>query len=328
MILSNDSIMKPPYKITTSIIEYVSHISEKVGEVNASLLVKASPYLRKRNQIKTIHSSLQIEGNTLSEDQITAILDNKRVIGPEEDIREVQNAIQVYNSIANYKFDSIRLFLKAHKDLMAGLIDHPGTYRKKGVGIVKGTRVQHLAPPAKNVRYLMNDLFKFLKSKDEIPLIKSCVFHYEMVFIHPFIDGNGRMARLWQTVILMSANQVFQYIPFGTLISKYQKEYYKVLSICDKTGKSTLFIEYMLSIINDSLTELLSNSVSVNMSQKDRLLHFMSLNITPFSRKDYMLIFKQLSSASASRDLKKGVGLGLFKKMGDKRLTTYHLKRN
>ncbi|MFT7249845.1 MAG: Fic family protein [Arcticibacterium sp.] len=319
--------MKPPYEISTKILELITSIAEKIGEVNASFIVKSSPSLRKQNQIKTIHSSLQIEGNTLTEQQITAILENKRVIGPSKDIKEVQNAIRVYETIEDYKFDSISSFLKAHKILMDGLIERPGTFRSEGVGIVKGSKIEHLAPPAENVHYLMKDLFDYLKNEDEIPLIKSCVFHYEMEFIHPFADGNGRMGRLWQTIILMTKYSVFQYLPFETLISKTQDDYYKVLSICDKTGNSTVFIEYMLSVINDTLTELIGSSVAVKMNQDDRLQHFYSLNMDTFTRKDFMQVFKHLSSASASRDLKTGIEKGLFLKSGDKRLTTYHLKK-
>ena len=327
MILSNDTIMKPPYELNSKILEYVSSISEKIGEVNASFIVETTPSLRKQNQIKSIHASLQIEGNTLTEQQITAIIENKRVLGPSKDIQEVQNAIKVYEAISSYKFDSVKSFLKAHDTLMAGLIERPGKFRNKGVGIVKGSKVEHIAPPAENVTYLMNNLFDYLKKNDEITLIKSCVFHYEMEFIHPFIDGNGRMGRLWQTIILMSKYPVFQYLPFETLISKSQEEYYKVLSICDKSGNSTLSIEYMLSVINNALKELLTNSIAITITQNDRLQYFCSLKKKSFSRKDYMQVFKQLSSASASRDLKVGIEKGLFIKSGDKRLTTYNLNK-
>jgi len=319
--------MRLPYEINSEILKLISSISEKIGEVNASFLVKSSPSLRKQNQIKTIHSSLQIEGNTLTQEQITAILENKRVIGPIRDIKEVENAIQVYNSLSIFKYNSLQSFLNAHRMLMAGLIDEPSAFRKGGVGIIKGTKVEHLPPPAGNVRNLMSDLFKYLKNDEELPLIKSCVFHYEMEFIHPFVDGNGRMGRLWQTVILMSKYPVFQFIPFETLISKTQEEYYKTLSICDKTGKSTAFIQYMLFVIDETLKDLLNNSVSEHMDQEDRLKHFYSLNLDSFTRKDYMLVFKQLSSATASRDLKAGIETGLFVKSGDKRLTTYHKKK-
>ena len=185
--------MRPPYDISPLILELISSISEKIGEVNANYLNKQSPQLRKQNRIKTIHSTLQIEGNTLTEEQITALIENKKVIGPKKDILEVVNAIKVYEKLDNYKFSSEKSFLKAHFDLMRGTIETAGKYRSQSVGIIKGTKVQHLAPPHKNVPHLMKDLFAYLKDSTEITLIKSCVFHYEMEFIHPFIDGNGRM---------------------------------------------------------------------------------------------------------------------------------------
>nr|WP_322874202.1 Fic family protein [Aquimarina sp. ERC-38] len=249
--------MKPPYDITPLILKLISSISEKLGEINAHFLDKPSPTLKKQNRIRTIHSSLKIEGNTLSEEQITAILENKRVLGPEKDIKEVLNALKTYELIQNYNPTNESSFLDAHKNLMNGLVIDAGKYREQGVSIVKGSKVEHLAPPYENVPFLMKDLFQYLKS-DEIELIKSCVFHYEMEFIHPFLDGNGRMGRLWQTLILMTKYPVFEYIPFETLISKDQDKYYKALADCDKAGKSTLFIEYMLSVINTSLSELLN----------------------------------------------------------------------
>ena len=207
---------------------------------------------------------------------------------------------------------------------MEGLIKGAGKYRKQGVGIVKGSEVKHLAPPFDRVPYLMKDLFNYVKKSDEIELIKSCVFHYEMEFIHPFIDGNGRMGRLWQTLILMEKYPVFEFIPFETLISDNQKEYYKALAESDKAGNSTKFIEYMLGVIDSSLSELLDFN-NRTFSEKDRLDYFVSLNKTEFTRKDYMNVFKDISSATASRDLKKGTELNLFKKLGDKNKTVYRV---
>ena len=316
--------MKPPYEITSSILKLITSISEKIGEVNANLLDKPSPKLRKQNRIKTIHSSLKIEGNTLTEEQITALLENKRVIGPKKDVVEVLNAIKIYENLKEYKPSHEKSFLKAHQNLMEGLIVNTGKYRNQSVGIVKGSRVEHLAPPFKNVLYLMKDLFQYLKESDEIELIKSCVFHYEMEFIHPFLDGNGRMGRLWQTLILMEKYPIFEFLPFETLISNDQEKYYKALAESDKSGKSTKFIEYMLNVIDNSISELL-NYNNRTLSEKDRLEYFVSLNKTEFTRKDYMDIFKDISSATASRDLKKGVELNLFKKTGERNKTTYQI---
>lgn len=317
--------MKPPYEITPKILKLISSISEKIGEVNANYLNKQSPQLRKQNRIKTIHSSLQIEGNTLTEEQITALIENKRVIGTEKDVLEVLNAIKVYEKLEEYKFSSDKSFLNAHLQLMNGLIESAGKYRKQGVGIVKGTNVEHIAPPYENVPHLMKDLFEYLKDPDELTLIKSCVFHYEMEFIHPFLDGNGRMGRLWQTLILMAEYPVFEFLPFETLISKTQDEYYKSLALSDKSGKSTIFIEYMLGVIEKSLETLLNYNNRV-MKDIDRLAYFLKLGIKEFNRKDYMNIFKDLSSATASRDLKKGMEMNMFESVGHLNKTRYIVK--
>lgn len=314
--------MRPPYDITPKILKLVSSVSEKLGEVNANYLSRQSPQLRKQNRIRTIHSSLQIEGNTLTEEQITELIEHKRVIGPKKDILEVLNAIKVYENLRKFKYASNVSFQRAHRELMTGLIDSAGQYRKKGVGIVKGANVEHIAPPYENVPYLMNDLFQYLKDPEELTLIKSCVFHYEMEFIHPFLDGNGRMGRLWQTVILMTEFPVFEYLSFETLISKTQDEYYKSLALSDKTGKSTHFIEYMLAVIDQSLADLLNYTGRI-LKDIDRLAYFLSLDIKEFTRKDYMNVFKELSSATASRDLKKGISLNLFKSIGGQNKTRY-----
>ncbi len=326
MILSNDSItMNPPYEISPKILKLITSISEKIGEVNANFLNKPSPQLRKQNKIKTIHSSLKIEGNTLTEEQITALLENKRVIGPAKDVKEVLNAINIYEKLEDYNPNDVKSFLKAHKRLMADLITSSGKYRNQGVGNVKGENVEHLAPPFENVPFLMKDLFRYLKESEEIILIKSCVFHYEMEFIHPFLDGNGRMGRLWQTLILMQQYPVFEYLSFETLISKDQEKYYKALSESDKSGKSTKFIEYMLEVIDISISELLDfNNRTLN--EKERIEYFNSLNKNEFTRKDYMDIFKDISSATASRDLKSGVEMNLFEKIGEMNKTKYRIK--
>lgn len=322
MIVSN---MKPPYQITPEILKLITSISEKIGAVNASFLNRPSPKLRKQNRIKTIHSSLKIEGNTLTEEQITALLENKRVIGPKKDVVEVLNAIDIYDNLEKYNPENERSFLKAHQNLMNNLVEKAGKYRNQSVEIVKGSKVEHLAPPYENVPFLMNDLFEYLKNGDEIELIKSCVFHYEMEFIHPFLDGNGRMGRLWQTLILMEKYPVFEFLPFETLISNDQEKYYKALAESDKSGQSTKFIEYMLKVIDISISELL-NFNNRTLNEKERLEYFISLNKIEFSRKDYMDIFKDISSATASRDLKKGLVLNLFDKIGEKNKTTYKLK--
>ena len=325
MIVSNDSIrMNPPYEITPNILKLITSISEKIGQINAIYLNRPSPKLRKQNKIKTIHSSLNIEGNSLTEDQIAALLEKKRVVGPKKDVLEVLNAIEIYENLSQYNPKDEKSFLKAPQDLMKNLIEDAGKCRRHGVGILKGSKVEHLAPPFSNVSYLMKGLFKYLRNSEEIELIKSCVFHYEVEFIHSFLDGNGRMGRLWQTLILMEKYPIFEFLPFETMISNDQEKYYKALAQSDKSGKSTTFIEYMLNVIDASINKLLDfNSRTLN--ENDRLEYFISLNKKEFSRKDYMDVFKDISSSTASRDLKKGLELNLFKKIGEKNKTKYKI---
>lgn len=318
--------MKPPYEITQNILKLITSISEKIGEVNANYLNKQSPTLRKQNKIKTIHSSLQIEGNTLSQEQITALIENKRVIGPEKDVTEVLNAIKVYENLESFKATDEKSFLNAHQIMMKGLIVNSGKYRNKSVGIVKGLEVAHVAPPFENVPFLMKDLFTYLKKSDEIVLIKSCVFHYEMEFIHPFLDGNGRMGRLWQTIILMEKYPVFEFLPFETLINKTQNKYYQSLALSDKAGNSTVFIEYMLEVIDQSLGELL-NFNNRTFREMDRIEYFLKISSNQFTRKDYMNTFKDISTATATRDLKKATELKLITMEG-KDNRTFYTKNN
>jgi Fic family protein len=323
MILSKISSMKPPYIITGKILKLVASISEKIGEVNSAHLSKPPTELRKKNRIKTIHSSLEIEGNTLTIEQITAIIENKRVIGPAKDILEVKNAIAVYDFLEKlnpYKFDS---FCEAHGILMNGLLESAGRLRSKSVGIVKGSEVAHIAPPSELLRPLMNDLFDYLKNDDDLALIKSCVFHYEMEFIHPFIDGNGRMGRLWQTLILKESYPVFEYLPIETLIKERQEQYYESLGKSDNTGESTIFIEFMLEIILESLEDLL-NTQNVSLTNIDRINLFKPIVKNDyFTRKEYMKNFREISSATASRDLKFALENGIAEKLGDKNTTRY-----
>lgn len=319
--------MKPPYQITPEILAIVVRVSEKIGQMNAKYLDKPSPKLRKENRIKTIHASLSIEGNELTQDQITALLENKRVVGSEKDVNEVLNAINLYNQLHDFNPTSVQSFLKAHKVLMTGLVNDCGKFRTKGVGIVAGEKLAHIAPPASNVNFLMNDLFNYLKTSKEITLIKSCVFHYEMEFIHPFLDGNGRMGRFWQTLILMKEYPLFEFLPFENMIHKTQKEYYNALSKSDKMGSSTPFIEYMLKMIDESLASMLHFKSKI-MSAEDRLNYFSEITTNTFNRKDYMMVFNEISSATASRDLKLGVEQGYFEKQGDKTTTVYKVIRN
>lgn len=318
--------MKPPYEITSNILRLTALISERIGEINAAHLSKQPTELRKKNRIKTIQSSLEIEGNTLTVKQITDLLNNKRILAPHKDIIEVKNAIQVYDKINELKVFELKSLCKAHEILMKDLIDNAGKLRTSSVGIVKGKELAHLAPPGKIVKPLMNDLFGYLKKDSDLLLIKSCVFHYEFEFIHPFLDGNGRMGRLWQTMILKKYSPIFEFLPMETLIKEKQQDYYNVLGKSDSQGSSTTFIEFMLEIIKNALEDLLKTQ-NISLSNNDRILHFRDLiGLNEFSRQDYLRAFKNISSATASRDLKKATDNGDIEKQGDKRMTRYKFK--
>lgn len=318
--------MKPPYDITNKILELISLISEKIGEIKAARLIKPPTELRKRNRIKTIQSSLEIEGNTLTVEQIADLLNNKSILAPKKDILEVKNAIRVYSKLDTFKTYELESLCKAHKLLMDGLIDNPGQLRKTAVGIITGEDITHIAPPGERVYTLMRDLFDYLKKDKDLLLIKSCVFHYEFEFIHPFIDGNGRMGRLWQTMILREYSKVFEFLPVETLIKERQQDYYSVLGRSDNQGSSTGFIEFMLGIINKALDDLL-RSQNLTASDSDRMNLFQDLiGDQEFSRQEYLRYNKDISPATASRDLKSAVDKGALMKTGDKRLTRYRFK--
>ena len=315
--------MKPPYQITETILRLVAQISERLGKVNAIHLEKPPSTLRKKNRIKTIQSSLAIEGNTLTEEQITALLNNQRVLAPQKDILEVRNAINVYEQLHSFNPNKIKDLETAHGVLMKGLIDQAGKLRQKNVGIVKASKVKHLAPPDPLVKGLINDLFHYLKNDKDLLLIKSCVFHYEFEFIHPFTDGNGRMGRLWQTLILMQQYPVFEYLPVELLIKENQGTYYRALGKSDSTGNSTPFIEFMLAVILQTLEGLL-RSRNQTLTVKDRIALFEEkVKRSTFSRKDYLLNYRQIKEATASRDLKRAVEQGILNKFGEKKMTRY-----
>jgi Fic family protein len=318
--------MKPPYEITSKILTQIASISERIGEVNAVHLTKPPTELRKKNRIKTIQSSLEIEGNTLTVEQITDLLNDKRIVAPQKDIIEVKNAIEVYERLKQFNVYSLNSLCEAHKILMKDLIENAGKLRSSSVGIVKGNEMAHLAPPGEMVKPLINDLFSYLKKDDDLLLIKSCVFHYEFEFIHPFLDGNGRMGRLWQTLILKEYSSVFEFLPIETLIKEKQQEYYNVLGKSDNKGTSTDFIEFMLEIIKNALDDLLKTQ-NITLTNTDRIEKFKDLTgLNEFSRQDYLRAFKNISSATASRDLKYAVENGVIEKYGDKRTTKYRFK--
>jgi len=244
----------PPYTITSDILNRVAAISEAVGRLTVVADQAKSLRLRRINRVRTIHGSLAIEGTTLSEAQITAILEGKRVIAPPREVQEVKNALAAYDRFDAWKPAAEKDLLDAHEILMSGLIDEAGVYRSGGVGVMAGEEVIHMAPPAKRVPKLMADLLSWLASTNAHPLIASSVFHYEFEFIHPFADGNGRIGRLWQSLILARWNPLFADIPVESLVFEHQPEYYEALRESTRQTDSAPFIDFMLRMILDAVT--------------------------------------------------------------------------
>ncbi|KNC92380.1 Fic family protein [Trabulsiella odontotermitis] len=261
---------QPPFTITNQMLSQVAETGELLGHW-AARAGRASPLLRKENRIRTIQASLAIEHNSLSTEQVTAIMEGKRVLAPLKDIQEVRNAIIAYEKMDDWQSHQLADLLEAHKTLMIGLVDTPGALRSGNVGIYRESQLIHMAPPASQVLRLMGDLLNWLQETDLHPLVASSVFHYEFEFIHPFADSNGRMGRLWQTLILSEWRPELAWLPVETLIHHQQERYYQVLGECDKISDSTAFVEFMLSNIISALKDGiddLSEEVSEQMSEK------------------------------------------------------------
>lgn len=247
---------KPPFSMTDRIILLVADISEQLGRIAVEHEGRISPHLRKENRIRTIHSSLAIEHNSLSIDQVTAIIDGKRVLGNPNEIREVQNAYEAYELMLKLDPNSVEDLLNAHRLMMNGLVPENGRFRSGGVGVFDGDKLIHMAPPADFVSQQISDLFLWYKNSEMHPLIKSAIFHYEFEFIHPFADGNGRMGRMWHSLLLGQWKDLFFWLPVEEFIQSRQKEYYGALGKADKNTDSAVFVELMLEIIYDALKEM------------------------------------------------------------------------
>jgi Fic family protein len=319
--------MEPPFSITPVILDEISRIERLIGRIESFDQAKPQPYLRKSNRVRTVQGSLAIEGNTLNLEQITALLDGKTVIGKPSEIKEVFNAIEVYDSLPNFQPYSIESLLEAHRGMMSELIPLAGNWRRGDVGILKGSSVSHVAPAADRVPHLMADLFDFIRSSKHHKLITGCVFHYELEFIHPFEDGNGRIGRFWHSVLLYHYHPVFEFIPVESLIKEHQEAYYSALEQSDRSGHSDTFIEFSLSMIRQSLSDFLDTlrppTTTVHTRLKIAREHFKSEH---FTRKDYMRRFKNISSATASRDLRTGLANKQLQKTGSHAQTVYSFK--
>ncbi len=310
---------KPPFKITNEILAAITEIAELVGQVGATQGLSASPTLRRTNRIRTIYSSLAIEQNTLSLEQVTAVLNGKRVLAPPKDIAEVKNAYEIYEMMDMLDPYSVDDLLNAHGVMTRGLVEESGYFRSGPVGVVdKQGNVLHLGTLPDYVPGLVVGLLDWVKNSDIHMLFKSCVFHYEFELIHPFADGNGRMGRLWHTLLLTKWKPLFAWLPVESIIHDRQAEYYKAINRSNCDGESTAFITFMLSAIKEALTEAVETvGVTENMSTTElrwyKIERFLQKNET-ITNADVRQLFA-VSSATANRVLAKLTDEGKLKKV-------------
>ncbi len=317
--------MRPPFSITPTVLGHVEELSRLIGRFEGLCAPSPQPSLRKENLIRTVQGSVAIEGNSLSIEQVTAVLDGKRVLGSAKEIREVQNALAAYELAPRLQPWAERDLLRAHRTLMDGLLESAGRFRTVNVGIMRGQRLTHVAPAPRQVPRLMADLLAFVHKDGELPLlIRACVCHYELELIHPFADGNGRMGRLWQHVALLRQSPVFAYVPVESLIRERQGQYYESLARSDKVGDCTAFLEFSLRALRDGLAEFL-DALRPEVDSADKRLSRAGEHFGRgwFTRKDYLALHKVVSTPTASRDLRLGFDQALLERRGERALTEY-----
>ena len=323
--------LSPPFKITNDILNLVYEIGELVGKISAEKEFEKNLTLRKENRIKTIYSSLAIEQNTLTLEQVTDVIYGKRVLAPLKDIKEVQNAYEIYERLDELNENSMKDLLLAHKIMTSELIKESGRFRSKNAGVYQGEKLIHMGTLPEYIPELINNLFLWLKNSKEHPLIKAAVFHYEFEFIHPFQDGNGRIGRLWHSLILSKWKKFFAWLPIESLVQKYQKEYYIVINNSNKDGESTEFILFMLEIIKETLIELvetqkMTDKVIDKMTDKNKervklLMKYLDQNNSISNKEAQSLL--GISEATARRFLNSLVKENLLVAVGEYKARKY-----
>lgn len=317
----------PPFTISPQAINLIADISAMIERYAIRLEQKDGLLLHRANRIKTIHSSLAIEGNNLSEDEVRDIINGKTVVAPLREIQEVKNAIRTYDLYSSLNPFDVKDLLKAHAVMMEALTNDAGKFRRSGVGVFSDKAVVHVAPPAKRVPILIDELFEWLRIASDHLLVKSCVFHYEFEFIHPFSDGNGRMGRLWQSLILGKLNPIFEYLPVENMVFANQEEYYEVISQSTKAGNSAPFIDFMLQEIGNALKShqeemITANNVGINVEinvgikseQFDKILSLIRQNPRVSVRE--MALVLEISSRQCERLISEMKAQGLIKREG------------
>ena len=323
--------LSPPFKITNEILNFIYEIGELVGKISAEKKFEKNLTLRRENRIKTIYSSLAIEQNTLTLEQVTDVINGKRVLAPLKDIKEVQNAYEIYERLDELNENSVKDLLLAHKIMTSELIKESGRFRSKNAGVYQGDKLIHMGTLPEYIPELINNLFLWFKNSKEHPLIKAAVFHYEFEFIHPFQDGNGRIGRLWHSLILSKWKKIFAWLPVESLVQKYQKEYYIAINNSNRNGESTEFILFMLRIINETLIELIetekmTDKLTGKMTDKNEertklVIKYLNQN-NSINNKDAKNLL-DISEATARRFLNKLVKENILEAVGEYKARKY-----
>ena len=323
--------LSPPFKITNEILNFVYEIGELVGKISAEKEFEKNLTLRRENRIKTIYSSLAIEQNTLTLEQVTDVINGKRVLAPPKDIKEVQNAYEIYERLEELDENSVKDLLLAHKIMTSELIKESGRFRSKNAGVYQGDKLIHMGTLPEYIPELINNLFLWLKKSEEHPLIKAAVFHYEFEFIHPFQDGNGRIGRLWHSLILSKWKKFFAWLPIESLVQKCQKEYYIAINNSNRDGESTEFILFMLKIIKETLIELIEIQKSTdkatdkatdkNKEKIKSLIEYLDQNNSINNKEAQNLL--NISESAAKRFLNKLVKENILEAVGEYKARKY-----
>ncbi len=317
----------PPFRLTREVLAALVAVERLIGRLEGLSVPRPEPRLRRKNRVRTVRGSVSIEGNTLSVDQVTALLDGKRVVGPPREVQEVKNAIDAYELAPRLRIGSRVDLLEAHALMMRGLVPDAGRFRSGSVGIVHGERVVHLAPPAGRVPELMDHLLKWLRTSSDPEVVKAIVTHYELVFIHPFSDGNGRIARLWQHAALLRVSSAFAYAPVESVIRERQARYYAAIRRSNLAGYSTAFLAFSLGALRQALEELLEDFRPEPVSPERRLVVARAnLGRGWFTRADYLRLWKTITPITASRDLQRGTLAGALQRRGERRLAEYRFR--
>ncbi len=322
----------PPFKITDEIVNLVAEINELTGMIIVLEKLSFNPVLRRENRIKTIYSSLAIEQNTLTFEQVTDVINGKRVLAPPKDIKEVKNAYEIYEKLTLLNPYSIKDLLSAHKIMTAELINESGRFRTKGAGVYQGSQLIHAGTPPQYIPEVIGQLFLWLKKSKVHPLIKACVFHYEFEYIHPFQDGNGRIGRLWHTLILSKWKEFFAWLPIETLIQKKQQKYYEAINLSNNIGEATPFITFILKIIKETLEDLQKNDKKMTDIMADKMTdkEYQRLEILEeyFIKNKYIgnnevQKILNISDSTARRFLNKLVEIGILEAVGERKGRKY-----